>query len=84
MAILTKKTIFQRSTTFFAHFVHFYILDFIFFFSVGTDPLPSCRTIASWPNNCCFLREIVDAVPPKRANPILARFDQPRSAPYAQ
>jgi len=32
MAILTKKTIFQRSTTFFAHFVHFYILDFIFFF----------------------------------------------------
>jgi len=31
MAILTKKTIFQRSTTFFAHFVHFYILDFIFF-----------------------------------------------------
>jgi len=33
MAILAKKMIFQRSTTFFAHFVRFYILDFIFFFS---------------------------------------------------
>jgi len=33
MAILTKKMIFQRSTTFFAHFVRFLFSILFFFFT---------------------------------------------------
>jgi len=63
MAILTKKMIFQRSTTFFAHFVRFLFLILFFFFS---HPTHACVTFCCVGQNSSvggLLHQIADAGP---------------------
>jgi len=63
MAFLTKKTIFQRSTTFFAHFAIFIFLISFFSFS---HPTHARLTFCCMPQKSSvggLLHQIADAVP---------------------
>jgi len=63
MAILAKKTIFQRSTTFFAHFAIFIFLISFFFFSLFTTACVTRCCVAQKSTFGDILRENSDAVP---------------------